>query len=77
MQTISLLNDSVTETAGIFEDLGAIEELQANIPDSEICFIAEDSTQHCLTTDECRNTSSDSRNHENSIIRTRDNFFYE
>ena len=58
MKKLKLTNDSVTETAGVYEDLAAVQELQTNESDTDTYFIAEDSVKDCTTSDTRVRTSS-------------------
>ena len=51
MKKLKLTNDSVTETAGVYEDLAAVQELQTNASDTDAYFIEEDSVKDCTTSD--------------------------
>jgi len=59
MKKIILANDSVTETAGVFEDLAAVEEHQTNISETDIYLIAQDSIKDCIASHKRVKTSSD------------------
>ena len=58
MKKLNLTNDSVTETAGVYEDLAAVQELQTNESDTDTYFIEEDSMKDCTTSDTRVRTSS-------------------
>ena len=58
MKKLKLTNDSVTETAGVYEDLAAVHELQTNESDTDTYFIEEDSVKDCTTSDTRVITSS-------------------
>ena len=58
MKKLKLTNDSVTETAGVYEDLAAVQELQTNESDTDTYFIEEDSMKDCTTSDTRVRTSS-------------------
>ena len=58
MKKLKLTNDSVTETAGVYEDLAAVQELQTNASDTDTYFIEEDSMKDCTTSDTRVRTSS-------------------
>ena len=62
MKKLNLTNNSVTETAGVYEDLAAVQELQTNVSDTDTYFIAEDSVKDCITTHKRVSTSSDAVN---------------
>lgn len=51
MKKLKLTNDSVTETAGVYEDLAAVQELQTNASDTDAYFIEEDSVKDGTTSD--------------------------
>ena len=58
MKKLIFTNDSVTETAGVYEDLAAVQELQTNESDTDTYFIEEDSMKDCTTSDTRVRTSS-------------------
>ena len=58
MKKLILTNDSVTETAGVYEDLAAVQELQTNVSDTDAYFVEEDSVKDCTTSDTQVRTSS-------------------
>ena len=58
MKKLIFTNDSVTETAGVYEDLAAVQELQKNVSDTDTYFIEEDSVKDCTTSDTRMRTSS-------------------
>jgi hypothetical protein len=58
MKKLKLTNNSVTETAGVYEDLAAVQELQTNESDTDTYFIEEDSMKDCTTSDTRVRTSS-------------------
>ena len=58
MKKLKLINDSVTETAGVYEDLAAVQELQTHESDTDTYFIEEDSMKDCTTSDTRVRTSS-------------------
>ena len=58
MKKLKLTNDSVTETAGVYEDLAAVQEVQTNVSDTDTYFIEEDSVKDCTTSDTRVRTSS-------------------
>ena len=58
MKKLNLTNDSVTETAGVYEDLAAVQELQTNESDTDTYFIEEESVKDCTTSDTRVRTSS-------------------
>ena len=51
MKKLKLTNDSVTETAGVYEDLAAVQELQTHESDTDTYFIEEESVKNCTTSD--------------------------
>ena len=51
MKKLKLTNDSVTETAGVYEDVAAVQELQKNVSDTDTYFIEEESVKNCTTSD--------------------------
>jgi len=58
MKKLILTNNSVTETAGVYEDLAAVQEVQTNVSDTDTYFIEEDSVKDCTTSDTRVRTSS-------------------
>ena len=58
MKKLIFTNDLVTETAGVYEDLAAVQELQTNASDTDAYFIEEDSAKDCSTSDTRVRTSS-------------------
>ena len=58
MKKLIFTNDSVTETAGVYEDLAAVQELQTNASNTDTYFIEEDSVKDCTTSDTRVRTSS-------------------
>ena len=58
MKKLIFTNDSVTETAGVYEDVAAVQELQKNVSDTDTYFIEEDSVKDCTTSDTRMRTSS-------------------
>ena len=58
MKKLILTNDSVTETAGVYEDVAAVQDLQKNVSDTDTYFIEEDSVKDCTTSDTRMRTSS-------------------
>ena len=58
MKKLIFTNDSVTETAGVYEDLAAVQELQTNVSDTDTYFIEENSVKDCTTSDTRMRTSS-------------------
>ena len=58
MKKLKLTNNSVTETAGVYEDLAAVQELQTNVSDTDAYFIEEDSVKDFTTSDTRVRTSS-------------------
>ena len=58
MKKLILTNDSVTETAGVYEDVAAVQELQTNVSDTDTYFIEENSVKDCTTSDTRVRTSS-------------------
>ena len=61
MRKISILNESVTETGGVFEDLDAIQELKNAASNSESYFIDEESVQPTPTSHERTDVSPEAR----------------
>ena len=51
MKKLIFTNDLVTETAGVYEDLAAVQELQTNASNTDAYFIEEDSVKDCTTSD--------------------------
>ena len=58
MKKLILTNDSVTETAGVYEDVAAVQEFQKNVSDTDTYFIEEDSVKDCTKSDTRMRTSS-------------------
>ena len=58
MKKLILTNDSVTETAGVYEDLAAVQDLQTNVSDTDAYFVEEDSVKDSTTSDTQVRTSS-------------------
>ena len=58
MKKLIFTNDSVTETAGVYEDLAAVQELQTNESDTDTYFIEENSVKDCTTSETRVRTSS-------------------
>ena len=58
MKKLILTNNSVTETAGVYEDLAAVQELQTNASDTDTYFIEENSVKDCTTSETRVRTSS-------------------
>ena len=58
MKKLIFTNDSVTETAGVYEDLAAVQELQTNASDTDTYFIEENAVKDCTTSETLVRTSS-------------------
>ena len=58
MKKLIFTNDLVTETAGVYEDLAAVQELQTNESDTDTYFIEENSVKDCTTSETRVRTSS-------------------
>ena len=58
MKKLILTSDSVTETAGVYEDLAAVQDLQTNVSDTDAYFVEEDSVKDSTTSDTQVRTSS-------------------
>ena len=58
MKKLIFTNDSVTETAGVYEDLAAVQELQTNASDTDTYFTEENSVKDCTTSETRVRTSS-------------------
>ena len=61
MRKINILNESVTETGGVFEDLDAIQELKNAASNSESYFIDEESVEPTATSHESTDVSPEAR----------------
>ena len=61
MRKINILNESVTETGGVFEDLDAIQEMKNAASNSESYFIDEESVQPTATSHERTDVSPEAR----------------
>ncbi len=61
MKKVTLMNESVTETGGVFEDLDAVRELHDSVSKPEIYFIDDDSVSDTVATHEFGNVSSETR----------------
>ena len=58
MKKLIFTSDLVTETAGVYEDLAAVQELQTNVSDTDAYFVEEDSVKDCTTSETRVRTSS-------------------
>ena len=61
MKNLTLMNGSVAETGGVFEDFDAIRDLQATGPNPDIYFIDDNSTKDTAANHEFGNVSSENR----------------
>ena len=61
MKKVTLMNDSVTETGGVFEDLDAVRELQGAVSKPDIYFIDDDSVKDTAASHEFDDESSETR----------------
>ena len=61
MKNFNLTNESVTETGGVFEDIGAIQELKPAVPNTELYFPDEESVQYTGTGHERTDVTSETR----------------
>ena len=61
MQKINLMSESVTETGGVFEDLGAVQDLGSADLNTELYFTDEDSIQYTGTGHERTEVTSEIR----------------
>ena len=61
MQKINLISESVTETGGVFEDLGAVLDLRSADLNTELYFTDEDSIQYTGTGHERTEVTSEIR----------------
>jgi len=61
MKNFTLMNESVTETGGVFEDLEAVRELQASESKPDIYFIDDNSVKDTAASHELGNVSSETR----------------
>ena len=46
MKKVNLMSESVTETGGVFEDIGAVQELKSAVTNNELYFTDEESDQY-------------------------------
>ncbi len=49
MKKLKLMSESVTETGGVFEDIGAVQELKSAVSNTELYFTDEESAQYTGT----------------------------
>ena len=61
MKKFTLMNESVTETCGVFEDLEAVRELQATESKPDIYCIDDDSVKDTAASHELANVLSETR----------------
>lgn len=61
MKKLTLMNESVVETGGVFEDLDAVRDLQAAVAKPDIYFINDDSGKHSAANLELDDMSSETR----------------
>ena len=61
MQKINLISESVTETGGVFEDLGAVQDLRSADLNTELYFTDEDSILYTGTGHERTEVTSEIR----------------
>ena len=61
MRKITILNESVSETGGVFEDLDATQELKNAAPNSESYFIDEESVKPTAKSYEGTDVSPEAR----------------
>lgn len=61
MKKVTLMNDSVTETGGVFEDLDAVRELQNTASNPTIYFIDDDSVKDAAASHQVGEVSPETR----------------
>ena len=61
MKKVTLMNDSVTETGGVFEDLDAVRELQDAASNANVYFIDDDSVSDTATSHQAGDISPETR----------------
>ena len=61
MKKFTLINESVAETGGVFEDLDAVRDLQATGSNPDIYFIDDNSIENTAANHEVGNVSSETR----------------
>ena len=55
------MSESVTETGGVFEDIGAVQELKSAVSNTELYFTDEESVQYTGTGHERTDVPSETR----------------
>ena len=61
MKKINLMSESVTETGGVFEDIGAVQELKSAVANNELYFTDEESVQYTGISHERTDVNSETR----------------
>ena len=61
MKKVTLMNDSVTETGGVFEDLEAVRELQDAASNANVYFIDDDSVNDTAASHQAGDISPETR----------------
>ncbi|MGB0655771.1 MAG: hypothetical protein ACPGMQ_10095 [Pirellulales bacterium] len=61
MKKVTLMNESVTETGGVFEDLDAVRELQDAASNPNIYFIDDDSVKETAASHQAGDVSPETR----------------
>ena len=61
MKKLKLMSESVTETGGVFEDIGAVQELKSAVSNTELYFTEEESVQYTGTGHERTDVPSETR----------------
>ena len=61
MKKVTLMNESVTETGGVFEDLDAVRELQDAASNPNIYFIDDDSVKETAASHQTGDVSPKTR----------------
>ena len=61
MKKLKLMSESVTETGGVFEDIGTVQELKSAVSNTELYFTDEESVQYTGTDHERTDLPSETR----------------
>ena len=61
MKKVNLMSESVTETGGVFEDIGAVQVLKSAVPNTELYFTDEESVQYTGISHERTDVNSETR----------------
>ena len=61
MKKVNLMSESVTEKGGIFEDIGAVQELKSAVSNTELYFTDEESVQYTGISHERTDVNSENR----------------